>query len=178
MRRNKLIFAGEKKVASHSPAGVLLSSVDAACKRFVCWVWKCAPGRSFGATIAGPRNPHAVATEPRAIETSPSFMGERKGDVPGNGKQGHKYESFSTFAFGEYQETEMAAPVKLASLHANPAIARGSRGQRGGVPSFLVSLFASQHLCFSSCCRAWPAPAKGIWATWRGGLVFLAIYES
>lgn len=81
MRRNKLIFAGEKKVASHSPTGLVLSEVDTADrprvvgKVEICFgLRKSARGWGVGAMLAGPTKPHAVVTEPRATETTVSFM--------------------------------------------------------------------------------------------------------
>jgi len=81
MRKNKLIFAGEKKVASHSPTGSVLSGVDTGDACRVVVTREVDVGRNserawvFGATHAGPMKPHAVATEPRATENVVSLMG-------------------------------------------------------------------------------------------------------
>lgn len=77
IRRNKLIFAGEKKVASHSPGGMLLSKVDTAHKRFLTWNSALCWGLDV-VNLAGPRNPHTVATEPRATAIVASFMEGRE----------------------------------------------------------------------------------------------------
>lgn len=114
MRRNKLIFAGEKKVASHSPAGVLLSKVDTAPRRF--WKRMSACCRGVGVTLAGPTNPHAVATEPSATAITSSFMGEREREQHvRNDKQ-------------KQEKTSTEAPCKTRLLHAKPR----SRTRGGG----------------------------------------------
>lgn len=114
MRRNKLIFAGEKKVASHSPAGVVLSNVETAHKRV--WARTSARCWGFGVTLAGPRNPHAVATEPRATAAAPSFMGEREREKRCGGEKGEK------------RKKTRRVPVGDGFLHANPALGGGGLG--------------------------------------------------